>query len=133
MHTHTLSYKLDGCIFFLCLQQECRCGSSKCRGVIGGKWQRNGQVGQYSLRATRASASSIVLPPPNLGSHKPISKPSCTGSVMRAQEKVADRLGSCCFPPRLAMSQYSIASFPVPCCLASSIPDSTYIIFRPGC
>lgn len=30
--------------FFICLQQICRCGSTKCRGFIGGRSQRlNGQ------------------------------------------------------------------------------------------
>lgn len=75
------------------LQQLCRCGSSQCRGVIGGKWQRSGQVGQYSLRATRASTTPTVLPTPPIGSHKPNSKNfSCTASGTRAQEKVADLL-----------------------------------------
>ena len=33
----------DHVIHLLCLQQQCMCGSSNCRGVIGGKPRLNGQ------------------------------------------------------------------------------------------
>ncbi|KAK7486796.1 hypothetical protein BaRGS_00021943 [Batillaria attramentaria] len=85
-----ISYDYNFHAFNLETQQECRCGSSQCRGVIGGKWQRSGQVGTHSLRSTRASTATPLLPVPSVGSHKQHnSKPpsSTTGSVTRALEK----------------------------------------------
>ncbi|KAL8615961.1 hypothetical protein ACOMHN_034637 [Nucella lapillus] len=81
-------------------QQECRCGSKKCRGVIGGKFQRNGQVGQLPLRSTRSSTTVPPPPPPPPPPPTPPLPPPvgcvkshlskqlpCVGSVTRAQEK----------------------------------------------
>lgn len=88
-----ISYDYNFHAFNLETQQACRCGSSQCRGVIGGKWQRSGQVGTHSLRCTRASSYTIpLLPPPPLGNahkHNNNSKPpsSTCGSVTRALEK----------------------------------------------
>ena len=98
----------------------CRCGSSECRGVIGGKFQRNGQVGPPLLRSTRASTTVPPPPPPPPPSSPPPPPPppvgsvkshlskhlSCAGSITRAQEKVAG-------------SQVSL--LPIrPCCVATS-------------
>ena len=114
-------------VFSVCWQQACRCGSSECRGVIGGKFQRSGQVGPHSLRARRA----LTTVPPPLPTQPPPPPPppppvggvkshqskllSCAGSVTRAQEKVAPAVGSRCLPSSLAVSPRHVVSCRVMC------------------
>ncbi|XP_070207967.1 histone-lysine N-methyltransferase ASH1L-like isoform X2 [Littorina saxatilis] len=99
-----ISYDYNFHSFNLEAQQACRCGSSQCRGVIGGKFQRSVQVGQHSLRSRRASTT---LPPPPTplptqpvgGSKNQPSKPiSYAGSVTRAQEKKQQQVAEGNFP-----------------------------------